>query len=45
MTTEIFLNNIAYTFFFTTGDYLILFMGLLLVGVIFAVLFDYLTRD
>jgi hypothetical protein len=45
MTTEIFLKNIAFTFFFTTGDYLIFFMGGILLIVIFAVLFHYLTKD
>lgn len=44
-TSAIFLKNIAYTFFFTTGDYLILLMALSLVVIIFAVLFNYLTKD
>lgn len=45
MTTEIFLDNIAYIFFYTTGDYIIFFMALCVLIVIFAVLFDYLTKD
>jgi len=45
MTTEIFLKNIAYTFFYTIGDYLIFFMAGLLLVVIFAVLFNHLTKD
>lgn len=44
-TSAIFLKNIAYIFFFTTGDYLILLMALSLVAIIFAVLFNYLTKD
>jgi len=45
MTTEIFLKNIAYIFFFTTGKYLMIFMAGLLLIITFAVLFYYLTKD
>jgi hypothetical protein len=44
MTTAIFLKNIAFTFFWTSGDYILLFMAGALLITIFAVLFDYLTR-
>lgn len=44
-TTAIFLRDIAFTFFFTTGEYLILFMAGFILIVIFSVLFYYLTRD
>lgn len=44
-TTELFLKNVAWTFSFTTGDYLIFFMAGLVLIVIFAVLFHYLTKD
>lgn len=44
-TTAIFLRDLAFTFFFTTGEYLIIFMAGLVLIVVFGILFSYLTRD
>lgn len=44
-TTAFFLKDIAFTFFFTTGEYLIVLMAGFILITIFAVLFSYLTKD